>query len=87
MNINRNYNVFIQENAFESVVCETAAILPRPQCVKTQVKCFQRVTLPGEFRSDTTMAETGQVILTVFWDLVSKFVLGPSKYKDATLSA
>ena len=26
-------NIFIQDNAFESVVCETAAILSRPQCV------------------------------------------------------
>ena len=26
--------LIIQENAFESVVCETAAILSRPQCVK-----------------------------------------------------
>ena len=33
-NLNRNSNIFIQENAFESVVCETAAILSRPQCVK-----------------------------------------------------
>ena len=32
-NLNRNSNIFIQENAFESVVCETAAILSRPQCV------------------------------------------------------
>ena len=32
-NLNRNSNVFIQENAFESVVCETASILSRPQCV------------------------------------------------------
>ena len=31
---NRNSNIFIQENAFESVVCKTAAILSRPQCVK-----------------------------------------------------
>ena len=31
--LNRNSNIFIQENAFESVVCETAAILSRPQCV------------------------------------------------------
>ena len=29
----RNSNIFIQENAFESVVCEKAAILSRPQCV------------------------------------------------------
>ena len=33
-NLNRNANIFIQENAFESVVCETAVILSRPQCVK-----------------------------------------------------
>ena len=29
---------FIQENAFESVVCETAAILFRPQCVNASSK-------------------------------------------------
>ena len=33
-NFNQNYNIFFQENAFESVVCEVAAILYRPQCVK-----------------------------------------------------
>ena len=32
-NLNRNANIFIQENSFESVVCETATILSRPQCV------------------------------------------------------
>ena len=32
-NFNRNSNIFIQENAFESVVCEMAAILSRPQWV------------------------------------------------------
>ena len=32
-NLSRNYNIFIQENVFESVVCEMAAILSRPQCV------------------------------------------------------
>ena len=30
----KNYNIFFQENAFESVVCEVAAILSRPQYVK-----------------------------------------------------
>ena len=30
----RNSNIFVQENAFESVVCEKAAILSRPQWVK-----------------------------------------------------
>ena len=33
-NLIRNSNIFIQENAFESVVYEMAAILSRPQCVK-----------------------------------------------------
>ena len=30
---NQSGNIFIQENAFENVVCETAAILSQPQCV------------------------------------------------------
>ena len=33
-NLNRNSNIFIQENAFESVVGETVAILSRPRCIK-----------------------------------------------------
>ena len=33
----QNSNIFIQENGFESVVCETAAILSRPQYIKTMV--------------------------------------------------
>ena len=32
-NFNQNYNIFIQGNVFESVVCEMASILSRPQCV------------------------------------------------------
>ena len=32
-NLNRNSNIFIHENALESVVCEMTAILSRPQCV------------------------------------------------------
>ena len=32
-NFSRNSNIFIHENAFESVVCEKAAILSGPQCV------------------------------------------------------
>ena len=30
----QNSKLFVQENAFESVVCDMAAILSRPQCVK-----------------------------------------------------
>ena len=37
MNFNRNFNIFIQENAFESVVHEMAAIFSRPQCVNKTV--------------------------------------------------
>ena len=33
-NLKRNSCIFIQENAFENVVCEMASILSRPQCVK-----------------------------------------------------
>ena len=31
---NRNSDIFFQENALESVICEMAAILSQPQCVK-----------------------------------------------------
>ena len=30
-------NIFIEENGFESVVCEMAAILSRPQCVNNMI--------------------------------------------------
>ena len=33
-NLNRNSYIFIQENAFENVICEMTAILSQPQCVK-----------------------------------------------------
>ena len=33
-NFNRNSNIFIQENAFESVICEMASILYQPQCAE-----------------------------------------------------
>ena len=33
-NLNRNSHIFIQENAFENVVCEIASMLSRSQCVK-----------------------------------------------------
>ena len=37
-NINKNYNIFSQENVFISAVCETAAILPWSQCVNINEK-------------------------------------------------
>ena len=33
-NLKRNSHIFIQENTFENIVYEMAAILSRPQCVK-----------------------------------------------------
>ena len=36
-NLKQNSNIFIHENAFESVVCQMAAILYRPQCVKEYI--------------------------------------------------
>ena len=33
-NINRNSHIFIQENAFENVICKMSAIVSRPHCVK-----------------------------------------------------
>ena len=46
-NLNQNSNIFIQENAFESVVCETAATLSQPQCVNsspTSAECMDQFT-------------------------------------------
>ena len=33
LNLKRNLYIFVQENAFENVVCDMAAILSQPQCV------------------------------------------------------
>ena len=38
LNLNRNSNIFIHENALENVVCEIASILPRLQCVKYELQ-------------------------------------------------
>ena len=40
-NFNRNSDIFIQENAFESIVCEMTAILSRPQCVNIKMPPHQ----------------------------------------------
>ena len=33
-NLQQNSHIFIQENAFENIVCKMAAILSQPQCIK-----------------------------------------------------
>ena len=48
-NFNRNSNIFIQENAFESVVCEMAAILSPPQWVNNKGALWH--LLGSNFRS------------------------------------
>ena len=50
-------NIFILENAIESVVCEMAAILPRPQCVKWEQL---PITLPNN-----SMRMAGKLTLAV----------------------
>ena len=45
LNFSRNFNIFIQENESESVVCEMAAILFRPQCVKNSLHCISYIFL------------------------------------------
>ena len=42
-NFNRNSNIFLQEKAFENVVCETASILPRFQCVNKFNRIFRGI--------------------------------------------
>ena len=42
---NRNSEIFIQENAFENIVCEMASILSRLQCVKWRRFWSMRITL------------------------------------------
>ena len=44
-NLNRNSNIFIQENAFEDVVCEMAAIFFRGRWVKLVPKQARISTL------------------------------------------
>ena len=39
-NLKRNSYIFIQENAFENVICEMAAISSRPQCVKGLIPSY-----------------------------------------------
>ena len=57
-NHNRNLCIYIQENAFENVVWEMAAILSRPQCVKSPVSSEGQ--LPQKHTS------------TVYWCIASK---------------
>ena len=65
--INRNSYIFIQEDAFENVVCETAAILSRPQWINKpsqpliQMACrvTDGMTIPNSYHPFRQTPETG----------------------------
>ena len=44
-NLNRNSYIFIQENAFENIICEMVAILYRLQCVNFYQRKFSHLLL------------------------------------------
>ena len=48
-NLNRNLQIFIQENAFENVVLEMAAILSRPHCGSLEDLISQQTTYPAMY--------------------------------------
>ena len=79
-NFNRNSNIFIQEIAFESVVCEKAAILSRPQWVKLISKwssdeCQKTSLMIVKIDSDNGLVPAGikpshESILTKLYDAI-----------------
>ena len=64
-NLKRNSNIFVYENAFANVVCEMAAVLPRPQC---------NLSCPG---SVVTSTEQGLTTIRTWWiNYINNFTLG-----------
>ena len=49
--------IYFQENAFEIVVCETAAILSRPQCVNSHRQGNAAMTCLSGIRTHSSKAE------------------------------
>ena len=49
---------FIQKNMFENVVCETAAILPRPQCDNQSISF-----LPEHYKPKTNYETTAKTTI------------------------
>ena len=73
-NLNRNLNIFTQENAFENVVWKMAAILSRPHCANTKMDRPRTSGFPeyGVHYSDVIMdAIASQIaILTIVYPTV-----------------
>ena len=53
-NFNRNADIFFHETALESVVCEMAAILSRPQCVNVQCGHYENMYISSLLQLDAT---------------------------------
>ena len=53
-NFNRNADIFLHENALESVVCEMVAILSRPQCVNVQCGHYGNMYISSLLQLDAT---------------------------------
>ena len=70
-NLKRNLRIFIQENSFENVVRELAAILSRPQCVKhvtvgVKWKCYPLYCFRGLFEASTSPHHRSEVLCVNF---------------------
>ena len=70
-NLNRNSNIYIQENAFESVVCETAAILSRPfvSCVMVHFVHFEVYVTKRQLVCKFDIVESNFLLMFCFYTL------------------
>ena len=68
-NFSRNFNISIQENEPECVVCEMAAILSRPQRVKLEVQAMDSITVvivyPAVIFNAKLSNQSGKRIITI----------------------
>ena len=83
---NRNSNIFIHENAIESVVCEMASILSQPQCVNGCVithpcwklihvsKRVPRTHLNLTFEWIRRDISESKIKCNIFWTSMSKII-------------
>ena len=93
-NFNLNANIFIEENTFQNVVCEMAAILSRPQCVNVEVPSEWNFGVKSQDNIDgsgqgcsISIAKTLHIPrcnTLVFYLLLYSFILGTVKqpHKD-----
>ena len=70
-NLNQNQYIFIQENAFENVVCEMAPISSRPQCVNSLALSFTRSGAGTVVMKIVTCIYTSQGIVGLGFQIVN----------------